>query len=114
MIDLSIYEGHTPGPWSAGIGETANIRDADSKIIAQMQWLSKYGRRTETEVLANMNLFLDAPAILAYARELQARNAELVEALNKIAVGDGIYGAQAWEYKGIARDALSIPKGYEK
>lgn len=37
---------------------------------------------------------------------LRAENERLREALKSIANGDGIYGAQAWEYKRIAREAL--------
>jgi len=33
----------------------------------------------------------------------------LRDALNEIAVGEGVYGAQAFEYKNIARRALDEP-----
>lgn len=36
-------------------------------------------------------------------------NATLTDALIKIAVGDGYYGAQAREYKNIARAAIGEP-----
>lgn len=40
---------------------------------------------------------------------------KLTAALEKIGNGDGIYGAQAFEYKNIARKALSKPKvGFTK
>lgn len=39
--------------------------------------------------------------------------AALVEALRKIASGDGVYGAQAHEYKEIARAALRLMEGKE-
>lgn len=38
---------------------------------------------------------------------LRAKNAEVVTSLEKIAVGDGVYGAQAHEYKQIARATLA-------
>ncbi len=37
---------------------------------------------------------------------LRAENERMREALESIANGDGIYGAQAWEYKQIALEAL--------
>ena len=52
----------------------------------------------------------DEPCYTAIADELtrlRAQNAALVEALEKIANGDGVYGAQAHEYKQIARAALA-------
>lgn len=38
---------------------------------------------------------------------------QLVEALREIAVGEGHYGAQAFEYKQIARKALALVDGQE-
>lgn len=46
-------------------------------------------------------------SIVPYVRALEAERDRYREALQKIASGDGIYGAQAGEYKQIARAALT-------
>ena len=43
--------------------------------------------------------------------QLRAENDRLRNALKKIADGNGIYGIQAGEYKGIARAALQHKAG---
>lgn len=43
--------------------------------------------------------------------KLSSLNAELLAALEKIAAGEGYYGAQAAEYKQIARAAIAKAKG---
>ena len=47
-----------------------------------------------------------AAAILGLLGEVEA----LDKGLREIANGDGVYGAQAWEYKRIARRTLGLPE----
>jgi hypothetical protein len=47
-------------------------------------------------------------AVRAEIKEIFAMNVRMRNALAKIANGDGVYGAQALEYKTIARAALAI------
>lgn len=81
MIDLSKYEGHTPGPWEAkGPDWYGDYNIAQIGTNPAIGAVVINGRAPDV-VMANANLFADAPTILEYARELEARNAELVEAL---------------------------------
>ncbi|MBO6542329.1 MAG: hypothetical protein JJ939_11560 [Alphaproteobacteria bacterium] len=81
MTDLSKYEGHTPGPWDAegpdGFGDYNIVQRGTNPAIAAV-----VSNLREPEIIAeDARLIADAPAILEYARELEARNAELVQAL---------------------------------
>lgn len=47
-------------------------------------------------------------ALVAHVDALQREADGMREALERIAAGDGVYGAQAHEYKQIARAALNV------
>ncbi len=95
----------TPGPWRSvtpqGIAAPAwEIIGPNNEAIASgPRWGSEHG----LENLMNGELLARAPT-------LQADNERLRNALEQIANGEGTYGAQAHEYKMIARAALTTEK----
>lgn len=90
MTDLSKYKGHTPGPWiiEAPFGEYLSIvigdRIEDWRFVAHVHTDLEKGVKTrvigKAQMQANARAIADLPVILAYARELEARNAELTQA----------------------------------
>jgi hypothetical protein len=70
-MDLTRYEGHTPGPWHvAGKPHELCVVNYDAAYIVDR---FRLGGWTEAQHLANARLIADAPAILAYARELEGQ-----------------------------------------
>ena len=111
MLDLTKYEGHSPGPWSAcHDGEcrckqvwatdhpVATVESGiwgdsfptlkmtggsfDRKVEAVIEQI-EYGEIYEAETAANARLIADAPLLLAEVERLKEENADLREKLEK-------------------------------
>lgn len=83
------------------IAECAHIREP--KLKARISDLERQLADNQTVIDASDDL---TAAYLAGYGAAQKRIGKLEEALRKIANGEGAYGAQAHEYKQIARAAL--------
>lgn len=74
-LDLSKYEGHTPGPW------ICTDRDSGDNIFTatdpQKRIANSFGNCTFSEYRANALLIADAPQLLAELREARAENERL-------------------------------------
>jgi len=85
MIDLSKYEGIAPDEWRA-VPPTENHgwyveSDVTGRSICDMYFIDRDGTdklRHFEDAMRNARAIAGLPDILAYARELEARNAELV------------------------------------
>jgi len=93
MTDLSKYEGHTLGPWEVVWGSPdGGWGSPDGGWYIESQFNGTIVCDVPPSADAGDNGSPDAraiaglPDILAYARELEARNAELVEALEEALV----------------------------
>jgi len=84
---------HTPGPWYHldGVYVDAETPCGFRYCVAKSV---KTGKTDKDAIEADANARLIAAA------------PDMLEALEKIASGDGVYGAQAGEYKRIAREAI--------
>lgn len=92
-----------------------DIKEALEKASARRR--ERASELVERARLATANGDVGRAAILNEAaselRTADAQIREMAEALVKIANGDGTYGAQAHEYKEIARAALSTEKHHD-
>lgn len=74
---------HTPGPWTADLGEAFHIRDTRGGSLAQLKFLKGRGglagRRNGDEVAANARLIAAAPKLLDALEVLLASGGELLE-----------------------------------
>lgn len=76
MLDLSRYEGHTPGPWKLGRrGRWRQHIDGNNwyslaKVVVFMK--GPTGPEEMYEGIANARLIADAPALLAEVKALRA------------------------------------------
>ena len=87
MIDLSRYDGHTPGPWELdpndpyeiedGSGHTSDACDVGWANQEKENWDDEY----DGDPLANARLMCDAPLLLEEVRRLEAECRELREAV---------------------------------
>lgn len=76
MLDLSRFEGHTPGPWKRG--ENGGIKKANgvfgcvphSSVWIEDAW---YGNDATPESLANDALIAAAPELLAEVKRLREK-----------------------------------------
>ncbi|MAB53460.1 hypothetical protein [Marinobacter sp.] len=117
MTDLSKYEGITPGPWEVEdpfvdyLSITIGDRVEDWRFVAHVQTDLEKGGKTrvisKAQMQANAFAIAGLPDILAYARELEARNAELMDALGAIADSEG---CEAYMLQAFARVTLSRAK----
>ena len=73
-----------------------------ARLVDALAMPASFDRNYAIAELANIAL----PELLAERKADKAEIERLRFALREIAVGDGIYGAQAREYKKIARGAL--------
>lgn len=83
---------HAPGPWKTSLTDDTMVVDAAGREVAA--------------IVGDYNDPGTWPLMEAHAR-LIAALPDFLKALQTIANGDGCYGAQAHEYKQIARDAIA-------
>ncbi|MDF1625631.1 MAG: hypothetical protein P1U84_05040 [Parvibaculaceae bacterium] len=111
MTDLSIYEGHTPGPWEVVWGSPDGGWYIESQfngtIVCDVPPSADAGDNGSPDARAIAGL----PDILAYARELEARNAELVRGLESVVMDYAMYGINVDQYNDAILAALSRAKG---
>lgn len=88
------------------VSDDPRSRASVAEVLRQL--LAQWDTRTPAENTApNLRRLADALEAATPATEaLRARIAELEAALRRISAGEGYYGAQAAEYKAIARAAL--------
>ena len=120
MTDLSKYEGITPGPWEVEypfvdyLSITIGDRVEDWRFVAHVQTDLEKGGKTrvisKAQMQANAFAIAGLPDILAYARELEARNAELVRGLESVVMDYAMYGINVDQYNDAILAALSRAK----
>lgn len=84
------------------------LRFSPAYYSDEKEWFDHQGKRFHNRVLAWMPL----PEPYQPPKPVDPLTV-MREALEEIASGDGVYGAQAYEYKQIAREALAKVKGEE-
>lgn len=97
---------HTPGPWRVPTGPFISGLSVETRAIdAFIECPGSGGSMSLTTTICTLE-WSGTPEWEANAR-LIAEAPTMLEALQKIAAGDGVYGAQAHEYKQIAREAIA-------
>jgi len=89
-----MYERFTAGPWKTNLVDSTLVTAVGNTEIART--LGEYDEDYER---------MEADATLI------AASPTMYEALSQISAGEGVYGAQAHEYKQIARAALTKARG---
>jgi hypothetical protein len=89
-----MYERFTAGPWKTNLVDSTLVTAVGNTEIART--LGEYDEDYE-RMEADATLIAAAP--------------DMYEALERIAAGEGVYGAQAHEYKQIARAAIIKARG---
>lgn len=86
-LDLAQFQGYTPGPWRLGsrINGGDNIHGPVDGVyrLAHVGSYERIGKDAEEDA-PNARLIAAAPAILAYAKQLEAALQEACEGLNAI------------------------------
>ena len=74
MLDLSKYEGHTPGPW---IKSGWRVLGAEAEVVADPATF-RQPLVSDVALHANARLIADAPALLAELKALRESHAQLL------------------------------------
>ena len=82
LIDLSQFDGHTPGPWSVKHMSDISIGESTFPICSAFM-LSSPNQMKHSDVPANQNLLTAAPDLLEEVLTLRARVAELERQLER-------------------------------
>lgn len=102
MIDLTKYEGHSPGPWASDedVSEFSGMHCIKLRLEAKkggalLACSAHASREEKEEIRANGRLAVDAPKLLAEVVRLRADLAEAVQTLDAIERAIGMRFAPA-------------------
>lgn len=114
MIDLSKYEGHTPGPWWwNGLNRLAStdfevLEAADDGRSYGMHYAEIRHHYNQQQAEVNARLIADAPALLAEVKRLRADLTEAAQVLDSIerAIGMRFAPAEILDENSVIRDEM--------
>ena len=96
-------EGRVTGPWRVEDGELITVHEGGVSSYVLRTFPSAVGPTLNFIAFAGTHW----QRILEALKQAQAENERLRGTLEQISNGEGRYGAQAFEYKQIARQALT-------